>query len=156
MQIACPCASASIADAKSASSSWLSSVLVMPSANGGPCREPRGQRARFVHQRLRRDDLVHQPDPQRLVGGDPVAEHQQLGRARQPDDPREQVRGAHVGSREADLREQERQAGLRDGEPKIGRERDHRSGACRDAIDRRDHRLRERPDIRGSARRSSG
>src|ERR1043165_6767597 len=56
------------------------------------------------------------------------------------DDARQQVRRAHVGAAQADLREDEAEPGGGGGDPQIGRARDHRPGADRGAIDRGDDR----------------
>jgi hypothetical protein len=55
----------------------------------------------------------------------------------EPDDPRQQVGDAHVGTAQPDLRkdEAELRAGRRD--PEVRRARDHATGADRDAVDRR-------------------
>src|SRR5262249_12709422 len=57
----------------------------------------------------------------------------------EPDEPGQQVRGAHVRAGEPDLREQERERGGARQQAEVAGEGDHRAGAGGDPVDRRDH-----------------
>ncbi len=81
--------------------------MVTSSANDGPRREPHGPGARLVENPILRHDPAVETDALGGVGVQKVAGHQQLGRAAEPDDARQQPGGSHVGARQADLGEQE-------------------------------------------------
>ena len=53
------------------------------------------------------DDGGGEPDLERALRVDGVAEQQQFGGASQADDPRQEVRRSHVGARQPDLGEEE-------------------------------------------------
>jgi hypothetical protein len=61
---------------------------------------------------------------------DEVAEHQELGRAAEPDDLRQEMRRTHVGAGQTDLHEQEGDARLGAGDAEVGRQRDHGAGTA--------------------------
>jgi propionyl-CoA synthetase len=105
---------------------------------GEPAREP----AYGLLERVRVGQLGDQPDPERLVGADGVAEHQQPGRVPQPDQPGQQVGRAHVRAGQPDLGEQEREPGRRGAHAEVGGQRDHRAGPGRHAVHGRDDRHR--------------
>ena len=120
--------------------------MVIPSAKSGPRGQLLRQRARLGEHRFRRDDAIGQTNPVRLGGDDRLAEHQDLGGARQADDLRQQPRRAHVGAGEPDLHEQKGDLRALRHDAKIARQRDHRAGAGGDAVDGRDHRLAQLAD----------
>ena len=57
------------------------------------------------------DDRGREADLEGALGVNRVAEQEQLGRAPEPDHPRQEVGRSHVGSRQADLREEKGEAG---------------------------------------------
>ena len=69
-----------------------------------------------------------------------------LARA-EADDARQEVRRAHVGAAEADLREDEAELRGRARDAEVAGERDHRAGADRGAVDRGDDRPAQRADV---------
>ena len=80
--------------------------------NAGPAASLEASARASPAQIAGRNDAVEQPQPERVLRGDPVAEHQHLGGACETDDPRQQPGRAHVGAGQPDLREEEREARL--------------------------------------------
>src|SRR5262249_22362278 len=86
--------------------------------------QPTGEGARLCHQLTGRHDLRQQPQPERVPRRDRLSEHQDLGGPRQADYARQQVRGAHVRSRESDSGEEKCKARRLGCDPEIARQRD--------------------------------
>jgi len=89
--------------------------------------------------------LADQADALGLGRPHRLAEHQQAGRVAESDHPGQQIGGAHVTAGEADPGEEEREARGRVGDAEVGGQREHRAGARRHPVHRRDHRERALP-----------
>ena len=138
MHSACACASASIASPSAIVCSLSIICLVIACANAGPAREPRRPLAAPASRAASPSATTRLTSPISSARSrvDHVAEEQQLARVPEPDDPRQQVRRAHVGAAQPDLREDEAELRARRRDPQVARARDHRAGADRDAVDR--------------------
>ena len=148
MQMACACASASIAWSSVIACSLSSICLVIACANAGP--EARRSARACAWTRTESPSATTwftRPMRSASSASNRVAEEEQLARLRQADDARQQVPRAHVGAAEADLREDEAELRALARDAKVARERDDRAGADRDAVDRGDDWLAERADV---------
>ena len=142
MQIACACASASIACSRPMFHSWFSCVFVMPCANVGPVGQPPGQRERSRSSSSSAGcSALKKPHRSPSVGAHRAAGVEQLGGPALTDDARQHRAGAHVAAGQADAGEQERRRRLRCGEAHVRCHGDDRSGADAHAVDGRDDRL---------------
>ena len=120
----------------------------MPSAIVGPAARRLRERERLAeHLLLRARRAIASPIRSDGLGVHRIAEQQDLRRAPEPDHARQEVRRAHVGARQPDLREEERELRRVGHDAEVGGERDDGTRARRDAVDRRDHRPVEPTDV---------
>ena len=121
---------------------WLSSCFVTDSAIGGSVGEPARHLRRRGRELVGRDDPVHDADALGRVGVDDLAEQRELLRLVQADQPGQQPRAAEV-DRDAALHEDLAEARSFRREHDVARQREVAPGAHRDAVHRRERRLRE-------------
>ena len=117
----------------------------------GPVREPAREGFGGTGELLVLDHLGREADLESAVRREVVPEHEELHGPPEAHEPRQEVRGAHVGAGEADSREQECKRCRARQEAEVARKREHRSGSGGDPVDRSDdregalaHRLHDR------------
>ena len=117
----------------------------MPMAKVGPVARRSAHSLGGGLQAVGGDDLVHQADAQRILGGEIVAEEDQLLGLRQADQARQQVGAAGVDG-DAAAHEHLDEARVGGGDDEVAGERQVRAETGGDAVDRRDHRLLQLPE----------
>ena len=139
--------SSSSAAGRSVSNDALSNRFESPSERVGAGGQAARQFERGGHQLVGFPDaLVREPEIDGFGAGSSLSEHHHGLGARQPDEPRQEVRTARVGD-EAPLRERPHEPATRVHEHEVARERQVRARADRRTVDRGDRRLVELPQF---------
>jgi hypothetical protein len=107
--------------------------------------ETRGERRDLVREGSVVDALPDQAEPDRVLGAELVGQHGQAERVGATDQTRQQPRAAAIGD-QADLRERLDEARRASGDDEVAEQREIRSCAGGDAVDRRHDRHRHRAD----------
>jgi hypothetical protein len=141
MQIACACASASIACSIVIAHSWCSMVLVMPLAKLGPAARSRAIACASASSDSGGTRRLNQPQRSPLAAQRAAGVQQFAGPAL-ADDARQHRAGAHVAAGQAHAVEQERGLAACRAQAQVGRHRQDGAGAGTHAVDGRDDGLR--------------